>query len=164
MSDKKRGVLRKVGGAINPLSPFFSMKRTVESGWNTIKDLDADMKERRKNPRIRTFREAMALRPRGAVSVRQIELSCLYNRRVALAFAFLAVVYSVSSIVAGSFFGALTGFLFTVLCALKALQYAHRSWQIERGKANPSAPLGSLQDFWRSKGSLLYTLNPRLFD
>lgn len=164
MTEQKKSALRKVGSFINPLAPLVSMKRTVESGWNTIKDIDAELKARRRDPKIRTFKEALAARPRDAIPLGQIERSCLYNQRAALAFAFLALVYSLSSVVAGSVFGVLIGLLFTLLCALTALKYAHRSWQIKRGKARPSEPLGSLRDFCRSKGALWFILNPRLFD
>jgi len=164
VTEKKKSVMRAVGGFINPLGPLVSMKRTVESGWNTIKDIDADLKARRRNPKVRSFSEALAARPRDAIPLGQIERSCLYNRRAALAFAFLALVYSLSSIVAGSLFGVVTGLLFTTLCCLTALKYAHRSWQIKCGKARPSEPLGSLREFCRSKGAVWLILNPRLFE
>lgn len=158
---KKRVVLRRI---LNPLSPITSIKETVGSGYATIKDINARMAKKRRKPRVRTFKQAMSARPRDAIPLGQITRSCLYNRRVALLAAFFSMVFSVASLVPGNYFGALTGLLFVILCLIVALKYAHRSWQIERGEAAPDEPLGSIKDFFASKGSIPYLLNPRLFD
>ncbi|SOZ17260.1 hypothetical protein [Cupriavidus taiwanensis] len=161
---KKRGVLRRVGRVMNPFSPLTSMKRTVGSGWQTIQELQADLAHQRRNPRIRTFREAMAARPADAVPLEQIQRSCLTNKRIALAFGFLALVYALASLVPGNLFGAMTGLLFTILCAILATRYAHRSWQIAKGQASPDEPLGGVIDFLHTRGFLRNTFNPQLFD
>ncbi len=161
---KKKTVLRRVGSFINPLAPLVSMKRAVESGWKTIEDMDAELRERRRNPKIRTFKEAMAARSRDAMPLAEIQLACLTNRRVAIAVAFLSFVYSSSSLVSGNPFGALVGFLFTALSLLSALKYAHQSWQIDIGQASPDDALPSVQQFLHTPGAARRILNPQLFD
>lgn len=160
---KKKTTLRRVAGAINPLAPLISMKRTIWSGWRTIKDIDADLKKRRRNPRIRTFNEAMAARPRHAMPLVEIQTECLRNRRLAVAITFLALTYSSSSLMSGNLLGAIIGLLFTTLCLLNALKYAHRSWQIDKGKASPDSPLPSVQQFLRSPGAFRRIIDPQLF-
>lgn len=162
--EKKRSVLRSVGRVMNPLSPLTSMKRTVSGGWQTIQDLRADLAHQRQNPRIRTFREAMAARPMDAASLEEIQRNCLTNKRIALAFGTLALIYALASMVPGNLFGALTGTLFSVLCAILATRYAHRSWQIAMGQSSPDEPLRGVRDFLQSSDFLRNTFDPQLFE
>ncbi|AMR78589.1 hypothetical protein A2G96_13025 [Cupriavidus nantongensis] len=136
----------------------------MSSGWQTIQDLQADLAHQRQNPRIRTFREAMAARPTDAAPLEQIQRNCLTNKRIALAFGVLALVYALASMVPGNLFGALTGTLFTILCAILATRYAHRSWQIAMGQASPDEPLRGVRDFVRSSDFLRKTFDPQLFE
>ncbi|WP_316157919.1 hypothetical protein [Cupriavidus sp. BIC8F] len=161
---KKPGVWRRVGRAVNPFSPVVSMKKTMSSGWQTIQELQAELANQRRNPRVRTFREAMSARPADAVPLEDIQRGCLTNRRIALAFGFLALVYTVASLVPGNLFGALTGLLFTILCVILATRYSHRSWQIDMGQASPDEPLPGVLDFLHSKGLARKVLDPKLFD
>jgi hypothetical protein len=147
-------VLRLV---INPLSPVKSMKDTVGTGATVIRELHAEVTKRRK-PTIRTFEEAMALRPPDALPLHEIERTNLNCKRIGLVFSLLSFVYSVGSIVPGNFFAVILGLLFSAFSLLVTFKHGHRVWQIRHRE------LISVRDFLHQPSCLLDVLNPELFN
>jgi len=143
---------------------FQSAKETASSGAKTLRDLHNELERQRPTARhVRTYREALALRPADALPLPQIARKCLNSKRVCLLVAYLCLLYLIYGVVVGDFlavfnsvFGAMLPLLFTVKCE-------HQIWQLETGPQRPDEPLGSYRDFFRSSGALLRLVNPRLF-
>lgn len=156
--------------ALTSLSPYHQAKRTyaslrnvVMSGAYTIRDINAAAAARRHNPRIRTYRQAMALRTRESLPLELIAQGALNTKRVALLFGAVAVAFSLGSTLSGSWFSALTSALFAGLCFLVSLKHELRIWQLETGPLQPDEPLGSLRQFMQSDGWFWRTIAPRLW-
>jgi hypothetical protein len=163
MNDKspsKKGspVRRTLKAVINPFSPITSFKNTVGDGATVIRDLHAEVAKKRKNPTIRTFEEAMAMRPVGALPLSEIEKTNLNSKRIAIFFAVLSFVYSIGSLVPQNYSGAILGMLFAAFSLLVALKHSHRVWQVRHRN------LISVKEFMRRPGWLTQTLNPELFN
>lgn len=165
-TEKKHGLAYRV--VTLPLLPWRaswrSMKNTIGSGVETIKDINKQIEATRRNPKIRTFAEAMASRPHDAVPLAQIEKTCLINKRIALFFWLLSVAYTIGSVVPENYMGAVLGALFSIFCLLIALKYQHRLWQIRKGKASPDKPLGSVLEYMREPGWIKKLFSPEMFD
>lgn len=144
---------------------FKSAKDTVGSGYKTLRDLTADIEKQRPEGHriIRTYREALAMRPADALPLEQIARDRLNRKRLCLAFILVCASYAVGGLAAGNVIEVMNGILGISLPALFAVKYEHQLWQIETGPQRPDEPLGSYQDFFRSPGALWRFLNPRLF-
>ncbi|MEX3843182.1 hypothetical protein [Paraburkholderia sp. BR10882] len=168
---KKSGVGRRIKRASLYMLPgypiykaFQSVKETAGSGAKTLRDLHNELERQRPTTRqVRTYREALALRPADALPLKQIARKCLNSKRVCLTVSLACFLYFIWGVFSGdmlavfkSVFGAMLPLLFTV-------KYEHQLWQLETGPQRPDEPLGSYRDFFRSRGAILRLVNPRLF-
>lgn len=142
---------------------FKSLRNTVMSGAYAIRDINAAAAAQRHNPRVRTFRQAMALRTAASLPLAQIAQGALNTKRVALLFGAVALAFSLGSTLSGSWFSAFTSALFAGLCFLVSLKHEMRIWQLETGPLQPDEPLGSLRQFVQQDGWVWRTLAPRLW-
>lgn len=140
-----------------------SMKDTVSTGLQTITDQNRELAAQRRNPRSRTFNEALAMRSPDALPLETIERWCARKKQFFMAVAFVSASFLFGSTVARNYFGTLIGLLFTSLCLMFVLKFEHQLWQIETGRANPDEPLGGYRQFFARRGALMRVLDPRLF-
>lgn len=139
-----------------------SMRDVAAGGVMTLAERHRALAAQRRNPRSRTFNEALALRSGDALPLASIERACLRRKQLSLAVAFVSLSFVLGSAGGRNFFGAAVGSLFVGLCAMFALKYEHRLWQMETGRASPDAPLGGYGAFFAAKGAIKRVLNPRL--
>lgn len=169
-TDKKPGAARRIARSSLYLIPGYplvkaaaSMKETVATGLQTITDQNRELAAQRKNPRSRTFNEAMARRSSDALPLAAIERGCTRKKQFFLAVVFISASFLFGSVVGHNYFGTLIGFLFTVLCLMFVLKFEHQMWQIESGRAAPDEPLGGYRQFFARPGAFRRLLDPRLF-
>jgi hypothetical protein len=169
---KKAGIGRRVarGIAYNMIpgypiyKAFASGKEMIAGGAKTVRDQYKELERQRPTTRIvRTYREALALRPADAAPLEWIARHCLNCKRMCLFVAYLSFLSFIYGVVGGYFLVVFIGVFSALLPLLFAVKYEWRLWQLETGPQQPDAPLGSLRDFFRSRGALLRLFNPRLF-
>lgn len=143
---------------------FQSAKETASSGARTLRDLHNGLERQRPTARhVRTYREALALRPANALPLPQIARKCLDSKRVCLLVAYLCLLYLIYGVVAGDFLAVFNSVFGAMLPLLFTVKYEHQIWQLETGPQRPDEPLGGYRDFFLCRGALLRLVNPRLF-
>ncbi|PQV45157.1 hypothetical protein [Paraburkholderia sp. BL21I4N1] len=168
---KKTSIGRRVARASLYMVPgypvykaFQSAKETASSGAKTLRDLHNELERQRPTTRhVRTYREALAVRPADALPLPQIMRKCLNSKRVCLLVAYLCLLYFIYGVVGGDFLAVFNSVFGAMLPLLFTVKYEHQLWQLESGPQRPDEPLGSYRDFFRSRGALLRLVNPRLF-
>lgn len=140
-----------------------SMKNAVATGAKTIADQNRELAAQRRNPRSRTFNEALAMRPADALPLDAIERSCRRRKQLSMAVACVSASFVLGSLIGHNGFGAFLGLLFVVFCLMFVLKHEHRLWQIETGRAAPDVPLGGYKRFFACKGALKRLFDPHLF-
>jgi hypothetical protein len=168
---KKNSIGRRVARASLYMVPgypvykaFKSAKETASSGAKTLRDLHNELERQRPTARcVRTYREALALRPADALPLAQIARHCLNSKRVCLFVSYLCLLYFIYGVVGGDFLAVFNSVFGAMLPLLFAVKYEWRLWQLDTGPQQPDAPLGSLRDFFRSRGAFGRFFNPRLF-
>ncbi len=133
------------------------------TGANTIRDINASVAAQRRNPKVRTYRQAIALRTTDSLPLETIKQGALNTKRVALLFSIVSTAFSLGATLSGSWFSAMTGVLFSGLCFLVCMKHEIRIWQLETGPLQPDEPLGSLKQFVQLDGWVWRTLAPRLW-
>lgn len=143
---------------------FQSAKETASSGAKTLRDLHNELERQRPTTRhVRTYREALALRPADALPLPQIARKCLNSKRVCLTISFACLLYLIWGVFSGDFLAVFNSVFGAMLPLLFTVKYEHQLWQLEVGPQRPDEPLGSYRDFFRSRGAFLRLVNPRLF-
>ncbi|MFP3586212.1 hypothetical protein SCB29_21485 [Paraburkholderia sp. SIMBA_055] len=168
---KKTSIGRRVARASFYVIPgypvykaFKSAKETASSGAKTLRDLHNELERQRPTTRrVRTYREALALRPADALPLPQIARKCLNSKRVCLTVSFACLLYLIWGVFSGDMLAVFNSVFGAMLPLLFAVKYEWRLWQLDTGRKQPDAPLGSLRDFFRSRGALGRLFNPRLF-
>ena len=140
-----------------------SMKDTVATGLQTITDQNRELAAQRRNPRSRTFNEALAMRSAEALPLGTIERRCARKKQFFMAVAFVSASFLFGSTMGGNYFGTLIGLLFTFFCLMFAVKFEHQLWQIETGRTTPDEPLGGYRQFFACRGALRRLFDPRLF-
>ncbi|MBS1169985.1 MAG: hypothetical protein H6R01_903 [Burkholderiaceae bacterium] len=131
-NDKKtaRSAFRRVGSAINPLSPLKSIKNNVGKSYQLFQDVHTEAAKRAKNPIVRTWDEAWARRPSDAMSLDDILSQTLLRKRIALFFALITFVFSTTRLVTDlsllTFIVTVPAILSVFLFLLIAVKYACR--------------------------------------
>jgi hypothetical protein len=140
-----------------------SVKETVAGGLKTIADQNRQLSAERANPRVSTFKEALARRSAEALPLEAIERSCIRKKQSFFAMAIVATGFLFGSTLSGNYFGTLLGLLFVLFCLMFVVKHEHQLWQIETGMAAPDSPLGGYTQFFKSQGVFVRLLNPRMF-
>lgn len=163
-----RQPIRRMARYLIPFYPLFvlvlSMKGTMNSGMTVLRHRWMSHRDQENPERILTFSEALACRSADALPLEEIDRLCLKRKRIALISAFFALCSLIGSVLGGHFFPACMSLLALLYCALALIKYAHRAWQIERGRLRPDYPLASLREFLASPNIGWYLLSHRLFD
>ncbi|TAM52410.1 MAG: hypothetical protein EPN57_13210 [Paraburkholderia sp.] len=143
---------------------FSSGKEMIVGGAKTVLDQYKELERQRPTSRIvRTYREALALRPADAAPLESIARHCLNCKRMCLFVAYLCLLSFIYGVVGRYFLVVFISVFAAELPLLFTVKYEHRLWQLETGPLRPDEPLGSYGDFFRSRGALLRLFNPRLF-
>jgi len=140
-----------------------SARATVGSGAATIADLRTKLAKKKARPRrIRTYREAIANRSVDALPLKTIARDCVRRKRLALFFAYLGCIYLLVGLIEWRALTIFNAILAMALPAPFAVREEHRLWQMETGPKNPDAPLGSIGQFFKTRGVAWRLLNPYL--
>ncbi len=160
--------IRQMARYLIPFYPLFvlllSMRRTMYSGVPLLRHQWMSHRDQENPERILTFSEALACRSADALPLDEIERLSLKRKRIALISAFFALCSLIGSVLGGRFFPACMSLLALLYCALALIKYAHRTWQIERGRLRPDCPMASLREFLARPNVGWYLLSHRLFD
>lgn len=140
-----------------------SLKESVNTGAETIRDNNRELAERRKRKRVSTYNEALTKRTEESMSLAEIDRLSKRRKRMFLAAAFISAAFVLGSVVAKNYLGSLLGLLFILFCLLHVVKYEHRLWQMETGAKAPDEPLGSFGQFFASRGAFRRIFNPYLF-
>lgn len=169
-AEKKPTVARRIARSGLYLIPGYplikaatSMKDTVSTGLQTITDQNRELAAQRRNPRSRTFNEALAMRSADALPLDAIERRCARKKQFFMAMAFVSASFLFGSTMGGNYFGTLIGLLFTFFCLMFVVKFEHQLWQIETGRTAPDEPLGGYRRFFASRAALTRLPDPRLF-
>lgn len=169
-TEKKPTVARRLARSGLYLIPGYplvkaaaSMKDTVSTGLQTITDQNRELAAQRRNPRLRTFNEALARRSADALPLEVIERSCARKKQFFMAVGFVSASFLFGSTLGHNYFGTLIGLLFTFFCLMFVLKFEHQLWQIETGRAAPDEPLGGYRQFFACAGAFRRLIDPRLF-
>jgi len=169
-TEKKSSAARRIARSSLYLIPGYplvkaatSMKDTVATGLQTITDQNRELAAQRRNPRSRTFNEALAMRSPEAMPLEAIERLCTRKKQFFMAVAFVSASFIFGSAIGHNYFGTLIGLLFTFFCLMFVLKFEHQLWQIETGRAAPDKPLGGYRQFFAQPGTFRRLFDPRLF-
>lgn len=151
-----------------PFYPLFalviSMKGTMNAGIAVSRQSWRSTADKKRAERVLTFNEALARRPADALPLEAVERLCWKRKRLALIGVFFALCSLGGSVLGGHFLSAGMSLFALSYCVLRLVQYAHRAWQIERGRRRPDCPLEGLREFFAQPKVGWYVLNPKLFD
>ncbi|PCE30082.1 hypothetical protein [Burkholderia ubonensis] len=139
-----------------------SLKQTVRTGAQTLSDRTEDLAAQRRDSRVATYSEAMAKRTEDSMPLEAIERLCARHKQFFMTMTCVSIAFVLGSLFGENYFGALIGFLFSMLCVMFALKYEHRLWQMETGRAAPDEPLGSFRQFFSTPGAIRRVLDLHL--
>lgn len=139
-----------------------SIKQAAGPGAAVISDLSKQLPHKRSNRARRSWNEAMAARPIGALPLRAIERRNTHAKWIFMVGWFFALCAGCGCAMGGKWMGTLNSVLFMLVCTMQMFKHELRLRQMETGPAAPDSPLMSAGEFFRSRGFTKQLFDPRL--